>query len=212
MHMFCTYSASLCKIANDIEDELSEADGFLRAMETELRNIAKSHYTDVMQLSRIEFATAFACVGKLKFTEVPPSKNEETLLSLFHRNQDVASNGISESHLRQSMALVSEAHHIGQLALNDIRTNKNALSGASLLIVDTNQAALIAGDVLRLAERQTCRRAALLVALTMALLVPISYLTYLLLKKKCNTPSSILLVLNTFEKLLRHPSCQFSRK
>lgn len=181
-------------------------------MEIELRDLAKIRYIDVMQLSRVEFDRAFACVRQLKFTKLPPAEDEEILMSSFHRKQDVASCGISESHIRQSMALVAEALVIGQLALNDIRMNENVLSGASLLIVDTNHVALIAGDVLRSTERQTCMRTALLIALLMALLVPISYLSYLLMKIKCNTPTSISFVLNTFEEILRNPSYQFNNQ
>lgn len=161
-----------------------EADGFLRAMETELRNLANIQYIDVMQQSHIKYENALGCVGKLRFSNLPPAGNEEILMSLFCRKQDGISREISELHLRQSISLVTETQQIGQAVLNDINNSRKALDGASLLIVDTNDVTLIACDALRSADRQTCRRTVFLIVLLIAALAYISFLVYLLLTKK----------------------------
>lgn len=136
----------------EIEGELSEAEGYLRAMDVEFRTMASSEKRNVQQKVngyKEELKQLQQNFQRSKFNaESQALKSGPTARTrLMASNQKLDD---STASLEQSRQLVSQTENIGNTILTDLETQKETLVGATEKVKDTKEYTVDAKRILRM--------------------------------------------------------------
>ena len=171
----------------EAEGELFEAEGCLKAMESEILTLPKKRYDNIITKCRDEYEIALRAVERLKVVVKSASIRGGTSFMNWSMKQ-TAKQSVEEplSSLQQSKLILSETEHIGSVILSDLRGNRELLLGAKDNVGGTNESAQQAGEVLQIMDNRIENKSIFLLFLIVMLLIAISFIAYFGLLKRRN--------------------------
>lgn len=170
----------------EAEGELFEAEGCLKAMEIEIKNMQKNSFNEVLARCRDDYESAFRVVEKLKVL----AKSASIRGGANFRNWSVQQTA-KESHnaplseLERSKMILNETEQIGSIILTDLMGNRLSLEGAKDKVGSTKKSTIEAGEVLHEMSDTIDAKSSFLIFLTIILFIFIIVITYIgIIQKK----------------------------
>ena len=169
----------------EIEGELSEAEGYLRAMEVEFRTMASgekrsaqqkvSEYKEEFRQLQQHFQTS-----KFNAESIALKGGPESRTKLLNANQRLDN---STATLEQTKVLLNETHQIGDAIISDMENQKEKLIDSREKVKETKQYTTDAKRILRMMGNRAIMHKCFVMFLIVALLGGICGVGYWMMNK-----------------------------